>query len=114
MSLDLSKSIKFNSDRSIDLDATLSRVKDAVVKYNTLRTNDLDTVAATVDAVFAQYPGACLSTDALVGFVLRQLGATPETWGTLSKRTIEYVKSYENSRFSIKVGKGITRLPPAV
>lgn len=114
MSLDLSKCAARNKDGSFDLDKTLSRVREAVIKFNALQENDLSVIEAKVDAVFAQHPGCTMSLQALTGFVLRDLNASPDNWGTLSKRVAEYVKSYENSRFSIKVGKGITRLPPAV
>ena len=110
--LDLSRAVKYNADRSVDVEATLARVKSACETHNLSRENDLDKIAAVVDAVFADHPGATMSMDALTGFVLRQLNATPTSWGMLSKRTQDYVRSFENSKFSIKVGRGVSRIPP--
>jgi hypothetical protein len=108
--LDLTKAVKYNADRSVDIPATLERVQAAAEKFNVSRENDLTVIEAKVDAVFAQYPGATLSMDSLVGFVLRELNATPKTWAMLDKRVREYVASYKNSRFTIEVGKGVARI----
>lgn len=114
--IDLSKSLVYTSkDRTtIDVESTLTRVRAACEKQNASKEFDLTVVGARVDALFDQYPDANMGMDFIKSQVLGLLKATPTTHAMLGERVETYIKSYENSKFTIKRGVGVSRVRPQV
>lgn len=100
------------ADGSVDHTATHNKLTAMITEFE-LRNKDEDTLAArAVSAVFDKYKGSTMSTDACLGFAMRDLQVTPDNWGTMETAMKRYLKANTGSRgslFGTGRGKGIWR-----
>lgn len=89
-------------DGVIDVEASVTKFRNAVTIAAETRKNDLEVVAVNVAAVYDQYPGAYIQIDALKSFVLRRLDVSPAAYSEIAERVHKYVQ--ENT----EAGNGIT------
>ena len=97
------------SKGSVDVEATVSSFRAALVKHLAERETQNATIASAVHAVFDKNRGQVINMPALTGLALQELNAQPENYNTLSDRIQEYVREQSKgdaSLFIITKGKG--------
>lgn len=95
------------SDGSIDQDATLTSWGDALAKYASQESADLDTIANAVSRVWNENPALkSMNLDAIASFSMRHLPqVAPTAHNEVSERIKEYVRS-ATDLFALTKGKG--------
>jgi len=97
------------SSGSVDVEATVSNFRSALVKHLAERETEQATIALAVHAVFDKNRGQVISMPALTGLALQELNAQPENFAALTDRVQEYVRDHSKgdaSLFVIAKGKG--------
>jgi hypothetical protein len=106
MSLNLSECAVL-SGGLVDLEATLTKVADAVNSYNVTLANDMDRIGEAVHAVFDQFKGSAINMPALTSLTIGKLGNVgPSEFQAMGERVHTFVKAQEGTVFSIAKGKG--------
>lgn len=104
--------LEFNPDGSVDHKKTLNNVTAQITEYE-LRQKDQDGLAArAINAVFDQYKGATIATDALLSAAHGVLKSNPDNYAVLDKAMRRYLKANTGARLSVfgmGVGKGLWR-----
>jgi len=106
MSFDISKSLVKDSSGLYDVEASLKAVALSLTAQNDKFLGDIDTVAAEVNAVFDQYPGAGLSMSFLQTSTLGRLNVSPAAHPEMKERVASYVKANLGTLFTQARGKG--------
>lgn len=106
MQINIASFIVRAQDGSLDLQATLDAIAPEVVSAVEKHDDALQGVASAVHAVFDQFKGTRLSTDALVSFASLHLQTdTPDAVNEAREKIKDYVKA-NPSIFSTRRGRG--------
>lgn len=111
MNLNLASLVVRASDGTLDLQATLDAIAPEVVSLVEKMDNEYAEVASAVHAVFDQWKGTRLNTDAVISFSMQHLAApTPDAVNKLTGKIKDYLKDNAGARgeslFWTRRGKG--------
>lgn len=100
-----------NPDGSIDLDGTERKFSGDLLRFQTERELEAESVGEAVGAVFDKYPGAKLNMPAVTSMALQNLNVQPENFKTLTEKVQSYIRDRAGERntgaiFHIGKGKG--------
>lgn len=103
MDLELSQVLVLDSNKSIDIEASVEKFRTAATLLKARHDNDLEVVANAVNAIFDKYRGANLTMEVLKSFTCTSLDVPPEAYGDICDRIYAYVQE------NLEAGNGITK-----
>ncbi len=98
-----------DNTKQIDYKRSCERLIADLKDYENKQETSEARIASALAAVFDKFKGAQINKDALISFTMQELGASPETYGALSKGLTDYLKSNTGSRgslFGVRLGPG--------
>ncbi len=104
MNINLAQYIVRDSDGNLDVTSTMAKFEAEIQSYDTLNRADLETTAATIEAVFKKHNNVNLRMPVLVSMVTAELKATPETFAVIAERIENVIQS--SPKFSVQKGRG--------
>ncbi len=103
MNINFAQYIVRDSNGNLDVTATMSKFESDIVSYDASTRGDLETTAATIEAVFKKFNNANINMPALVSMVTAELKATPDTFALIAERVKNVVAS--SPKFSVQKGR---------
>lgn len=100
--MDLATFVVLDSNKDIDVEASVEKFRAAVTKAAETRKNDLDVVSSAVATLFDRYPGAFIQIDAIKSMVCQALNVHHSAFDAIGDRVHKYVQEWTEA------GNGIT------
>lgn len=100
--MDINNMLVLDSERNIDVDASVTKFRNAVTIAAAAHKNDLEVIAQGVSEVYDLHRGTYIQIDALKSLVLSKLAVHPSAYGAIADRLHKYVQQ------NTEAGNGIT------
>jgi hypothetical protein len=104
MQISLAEYVVRFTDGSINHEETLSRFAGDLARFEAQREMENETIGRSLHKLFDQHKGRKVPTPFVIAEVLKDLGASPETYKILTEKVGEYIKT--SSEFVTTKGKG--------